>query len=56
MLASLILLIIPYFSVNVKLFFNTTIGGVYIPALKDGVLTPRVLIKMGFSSPVGGGN
>jgi len=26
-------------------FFHTTIGGVYIPALKDGGLTPKILIN-----------
>ncbi len=38
-------LIISQFQTKVKCFFDTTIGGVYIPALKDGGLTPKILLK-----------
>ncbi len=40
-------LIISQFQTKVKCFFHTTIGGVYIPALKVylGGLTPKIMLK-----------
>lgn len=47
MFASVIVLIIPQFYTIVKSFFDTTIGGVYIPALKVYLagLTPKIMLN-----------